>query len=137
MIKALKPGGYLIHKLDLRDHGIFSSSGEHPLTFLTINSKIWRMMSEYCGRPNRKRIDYYCRIVAPNDFNSRIYITHIVGLQNELIPYRINIEYPIDYREDTLKLIKEIRPRLSPEFRNLSDEDLAIAGIFLVAQKHK
>lgn len=137
MKKALKPGGYLIHKVDLRDHGIFSSSGGHPLTFLTINSKIWRMMSEYCGRPNRKRIDCYRLIADPNDFDSRIYITHIVGLQNELIPHRIHIEYPIDYREDTLKLIKEIRPRISPEFRHLSDEDLSIAGIFLVAQKHK
>jgi SAM-dependent methyltransferase len=137
MQDSLKPKGIFLHKIDLRDHGIFSSSGMNPLTFLTISPKIWRMMSEYSGRPNRKRIDYYRRIFNQNRFDTTIFITHIVGLPNELIPHRKYSEYVVNDNDDTLNLIKEIRPQLSPEFRILSDKDLAISGIFLVARKSK
>ena len=34
--KLLAPGGYILHKIDLSDYGIFSGGGLHPLTFLAI-----------------------------------------------------------------------------------------------------
>lgn len=36
MDKRLSKNGYLIHKIDFRDHGMFTGGGMHPLTFLTI-----------------------------------------------------------------------------------------------------
>ena len=40
-------------------HGMFSSSGMHPLTFLTIPDSVYRLMTIDSGKPNRKLINYY------------------------------------------------------------------------------
>jgi SAM-dependent methyltransferase len=42
MILAVRPGGRLIHKIDLRDHELFSPPG-HPLTWLTIPRWTWQL----------------------------------------------------------------------------------------------
>jgi hypothetical protein len=31
--------------------------------------------------------------------------------------------------------VREVRPRLNPRYRDLSDEDLMVAGIFIIARK--
>ena len=51
MHRLLKPGGLLLHEVDLRDHLMFSSAGCHPLTFLTFSPSVWRLMTSDSGRP--------------------------------------------------------------------------------------
>src|SRR5215211_1472176 len=58
MDEALTPGGLMLHKVDLRDHGMFSPRA-HPLTFLTVPESVYRLMTRHSGRPNRHLVDWY------------------------------------------------------------------------------
>ncbi len=39
----LAPGGWMMHKIDLSDQGMFSRNGQHPLTYLTISDQVYRL----------------------------------------------------------------------------------------------
>jgi len=41
----------------------------------------------------------------------------------------------VDYSESAIALIEEIRPRLSGDFRKMTNDELIVDGIFLVARK--
>lgn len=66
-------------------------------------------------------------------YESRIFATHVVGQEAELIPHPATV--PERDVVAAKPLIEEIRPRLRPRFRSLPDQNLATAGIFLVARK--
>lgn len=132
--KVLAPGGQMLHKVDLRDYGIFSEGGMHPLTFLTIPNFVYRLMSTDSGIPNRKLIAYYRDKVKALGYDGKIFITSIVG-SGPVAELRENVRMGTDYNESTRKLVEDIRPRLAEDFRKLPDEDLIVDGIFLVAGK--
>jgi SAM-dependent methyltransferase len=136
MHRLLKPGGYMLHKIDFRDHGIFSKHQHHPLTFLTIPDSVYRLMVYDSGKPNRKLLPYYRNKAAGSGFTARFLITHIVVVENEIVPHKEEVISNVDYSDLTLSLLKSIRPRLQEEFKNMSDADLMVSGIFLIAQKH-
>ena len=58
MARALAPGGVLLHKVDLRDHGMFSEAF-HELKFLEVPGRLYRRMTRASGKPNRVLIDRY------------------------------------------------------------------------------
>lgn len=131
----LAPGGYMVHKVDFRDHGLFSSSGQHPLTFFTIPDQLYKLMAYDSGKPNRRLIDYYRRKLAELGYEFRVYVTHIVGIDTEIaIPQKYD-PYGAHCPETTRTLIESIRPRLQREFRLKTVQELAVAGIFLIARK--
>jgi len=132
--KVLAAGGHMLHKVDLRDYGIFSDGGMHPLTFLTIPNFVYRLMSSDSGIPNRKLIAYYRDKVKALGYDGKIFITSIVG-SGPVAELRENVRMGTDYSESTRKLVSDIRPRLAEDFRRLPDEDLIVDGIFLVAGK--
>jgi len=136
MHRLLAPGGYMLHKIDLRDHGIFSKHKHHPLTFLTIADPVYRLMVYDSGKPNRKLVNYYRTKAVELGLNAKIYITHVVGVDCELTPQRETLALNVDYNATTLELLKGIRPHLQDEFKTMPDQDLMVSGIFLVAQKH-
>lgn len=136
MDKFLKRGGYLIHKVDLRDHGMFSKDGHDPLTFLTIPNFIWSNMTRYSGKPNRRRVDFYERKLQMLNYNFKIYITHLATQKEEIIPHKEQIIKDKDYHGEDLTAIAKMRNKLCKDFRNLSDENLLTAGIFFVAKKN-
>ena len=115
MDKLLRPGGYMIHNIDLRDHGIFTSVGLHPLTFLTIPEKTWRFMTCHSGKPNRMRIDYYKHKMEKLNYNC-------------IIKTILFSAFPV---------IENIKFLLQPEFKKMSSEDLMTETIFLIAQKSR
>lgn len=135
MDKVLAPGGVIIHKIDLRDYGMFSSYGYHPLTFLTIPYPVYRLMTCYSPLPNRRRVSYYRRKMAALGYEIQILVTRIVGVQSEIIPHQPVVMLGKEYESATLSLLNQIRPQLRPEFRETPDEDLMVAGIFLIARK--
>ncbi len=135
MNDLLVAGGYMIHKIDFRDHKMFSDSGMHPLTFLTIPEFIYSLMTRDLSRPNRRLISYYRQKMIELRYDAKIFITGIVGKENEFIPHKEKIRFNIDYSKHTIYLINKIRPNLNIAFRNMSNEDLMVSGIFLVAKK--
>lgn len=135
MDKLLAPGGYMLHKIDFRDHGMFSKLGMHPLTFLTIPEKIYQLMTKYSSKPNRKLINYYIHKMKELGYDFKFYVTAIFGLKNEFLPHIPIEEFNIDLYRNELGLIKEIRPKLRNKFKILPNDYLIISGIFLIAKK--
>lgn len=106
MDTVFRPGGHLIHNSDLGDYGMFSKHVFHPLEFLTIPDWVYRDMVESSGQPNRR-----------------------------LAPPPNTLQPGVDYPAHSVALVREIRPRLLERHRTLSDEDMIIRGITLVARK--
>jgi SAM-dependent methyltransferase len=135
MDRLLRPGGALIHKIDLTDYGLFSGKGFHPLEFLTIPNVVYGSMSRYSAIPHRHRANYYRDKMHTLGYEAMLFITRIAGDPNELNPHKTAIQRGVDYGNEQLDRIRSIRPRLAPAFRDLADEDLLAAGLFLTARK--
>lgn len=136
MDRLLAPGGYMLHKIDFSDENMFSSRGMHPLTFLTIPESIYRLMARDSGKPNRMLINDYREQLRKRGYEGKLFVSAVLGV-GALSPYKERIEREVDYGHKTVSLIDEIRPKLALPYRKLAEEDLAAAGIFLVAQKPK
>lgn len=132
MVRALKPGGIMIHRVDLRDHGMFA--GRHPLTFLTIPSWLYRRMSRNAGRPNRVLLPDYRDWLARSDCTGSLKVSRLVGVAGDFAPVAFDALERGAF-ERACALVRAIRPCLAAPFRRLADEDLAISGIVLVARK--
>lgn len=133
MAAALKPGGQLLHQVDFRDHGMYSAGGHHELTFLTVPGWFYPWMSRRRGRPNRVLVHRYRETLARLGLDHRILVTHLVGVGAiEPAPYA---EIDGDLRQAAEARAEEIRPKLSPDFRDLPAADLAVASIFIAARR--
>lgn len=131
---VLAPGGYMLHKIDLSDYGMFRENHMHPLTFLTISDRVYRMMASDSGIPNRKRIGYYRDQLDRLGYKSTFFITSILG-KGTLEPHKQTVTINEDYSAATLELIRQVRRALDAPFRHLPDEELMVEGIFMVAEK--
>jgi hypothetical protein len=134
MDRLLAPGGYMAHKIDFSDENMFSSRGMHPLTFLTIPESVYRLMAKDSGKPNRRLINDYRELMRKRGYDAKLFVSSIVGV-GPLTPHKEKIERGVDYGNATVSLIDEIRSNLAGPYRKLAEEDLAPAGIFLVARK--
>jgi SAM-dependent methyltransferase len=130
MDRLLKPGGMMLHQVDLSDHGIFSRAGESPLRFLTIPDPVWRAMISQIGGPNRCMLDYYRRTLDGLGYTARITPTRIAGTDEDL-------EGPVPDQMTPARLqhVKELRPKLQRRYRALSTSDLLVSSIFITASK--
>jgi len=138
--RILAPGGITLHKADLRDHGMFSGNGYHPLEFLTVSDLVYGWMTHGTDRPNRCHIDYYRRKLEQYGFQYRIYRSGLirrgyVPVDEEIVPHKQEWQAGVDYDESYVRLIEEIRPRLRAPYRFLSDADLLTSGIFICATR--
>jgi SAM-dependent methyltransferase len=132
MWASLRPGGLLLHRIDLRDHGMFA--GAHPLAFLTIGSALYRAMTAETGWPNRLLLPAYRTFLNQRGWPGRTGITRLVGVPGEF-PAVSWEQLPAEARQQALAQVRAIRPRLAAPFRMMADEDLAVAGFVLVAEK--
>lgn len=133
MLGALESGGLMIHRIDLRDHGMFE--GRHPLTFLRIPEPVYRRMTRNSGRPNRVLLPDYRRwLDSRDDVDGEIRLSHLVGSDRELGPC-LPLDVPQDEMERALARVAELRGHFARRFRDVSDEDLAVSGIVLVVRK--
>ena len=133
--RLLRAGGWMVHKVDLRDYGMFTKYGFPALEFLTVPEWAYRHMAEASGQPNRRRVNYYRDVARRLGYAYTIYVTHILGVEKELISPTQTIQQNLDYSDFSLQTIREIRPRLAPQFRELSDADLLVQGFLFVARK--
>ena len=133
--RVLKPGGRQVHVIDLRDYGMFSKFGFHPLEFLTVSDRIYPYMVGSSGQPNRRLIDYYRRALGALGYDSTIYVSRVLGQNQPLREFRTRLQFGVDYSDSSLSLVRSIRPRLLPRYQQLSDDDLLIESILVVANK--
>ena len=137
MDRLLKPGGYMLHKIDLSDENMFSSRGMHPLTFLTIPERLYYLMASDSGKPNRKLAGDYREQMQKRGYEAKLLVSAVLG-EGPLIPHKEALERGVDYSKKILTLINQIRPKLAAPYRDRSDAELATTGIFLIAtKKHK
>ena len=61
MHTRLAPGGVMVHRVDLRNHGILARFGDEA--FQRPPNWIWWLMGSGVGFPNRHRIDYYEQVL--------------------------------------------------------------------------
>lgn len=108
---ALRRGGSMIHKADLRDHGFRVS---HPLDFLRPSPSLYRWMTSARGVHNRARRSDYLALLAQNGF--------------ELV--RMREEHDL-----SPAIAEEIRPRLAHAFRSRPVSDLTCTVLFFASAR--
>src|SRR5206468_454724 len=121
--RVLRPGGRQVHVVDLRDYGMFTKYGFHPLEFLTLPDGIYRFMVESTGQPNRRLIDYYRRTMDALGYDATIYAMRSIGQRETLPEFRTAIRYGSDYSDENVAIVRSIRPRLLKRYQELSDEE--------------
>lgn len=132
MAASLAAGGTLIHRIDLRDHGMFA--GHHPLTFLTIPDTQYRAITRGAGRPNRVLLPIWRDWLDRSPLAGGLRITRVVGVDREFEPTEWNDIDPAT-RRTALEAVAAIRPRLAPSLARFADRDLAVSGCVLVAER--
>jgi hypothetical protein len=137
MDRMLNKSGLMLHKIDVSDQGMFRDNGLHPLTFLTISDRLYRMMALGSAKPNRKLLNYYRDQLEALGYDTTILITDLIGRKGlgDLHPHKANLETDDETTQKALTLLMEVRPHLLPRFRNLADLELIVCGIFVVARK--
>lgn len=134
MTKCLKPGGRMLHKVDFRDHGMFTPA-QPELTYLRYPSWVHRQMTRRSGRPNRVLLHSYRelaeQLARESELKTQILITSLVG-EKELVPHVPNAELPHSALQRAVERVDAERPRMAREFAGISSEDLAVTGIFWV-----
>lgn len=135
MAVALKPGGLLLHKVDLQDHGMFS---EHhsELTWFEVPAPFYNRMSRASGRPNRVLYHQYRSLLATLPMEAKLLITRLASV-GEITPHVPYEQIPFPIRERAMKFVATRREHFCEEIRNASLADLSVAGFFLVGRKCK
>jgi hypothetical protein len=85
--------------------------------------------------PNRRLASSYRRTLEKLGDLVTVHITHVAGEAKSHGPSRTELRYGVDYSENTLELIRSIRPRLAKRFQAATKEDLMTSALFLVARK--
>jgi SAM-dependent methyltransferase len=135
MDALLAPGGRMVHQVDLRDHGMFSGGGRHPLEFLTIGERAYRLMTSHTGAPNRDRAGVYRDLLAGLGHDATILIANVGGAREDLDPYRERVAVGREVDPALAASIEAMRARLAPRFRALPVEELATTGILIRSRK--
>jgi len=133
MVSALNCEGYLLHKIDLRDHEMFSVT-HHELKFLEVPDWLYPWMTVWTGRPNRVLLHEYRDAMQSLKLEGQLLVTRLAGVGdiNPHVPYEA---IPFMLRDKSTAYVRAVRKRFAPSFRHVSDEDLSVAGVFLVARK--
>lgn len=133
MARALRPGGVMLHKIDLRDHGLFSHR-HHELTFLGVPRWLWRRMSHGTGRPNRALVHRYRAALECTTLRYEILVTRLAGV-GDVTPHLPFQSIATHLRERSIGYVQGGRGWFASEFRSVADADLAVARVFIVATK--
>ncbi|HED39460.1 MAG TPA: methyltransferase domain-containing protein [Chromatiales bacterium] len=111
MASALKTGGTAIHKVDLKSHGLHE---KNPLDFLVWPTRLWNLMYAHKGAPNRWRLNKYLEVI-------------------EMIPVDTILIEATELAAESD--VDNIGPYLAKPFQEVSKEDLAWLGFWLVLRK--
>lgn len=133
MANALKPGGYMLHIVDLRDHGMFSDNF-HELKFLEVPDCLYSRMTSWTGLPNRVLITEYRAVLEKLPLTYKLLVTCLAGV-GKMTPYAEYNDLPGESRKQSLDYVTSVKSKFAKSIACLPEEDLCVAGFFLVAQK--
>lgn len=137
MVACLKPAGKIIHKIDFRDHRMFTPE-HHELTFLEVPTSIYPLMVRNNGRPNRILVHRYREVLE--DMKSQglidysLFVTRLVHA-GEIIPHKPFAEINREICTQAIEWVESRRHNFAQEFSTVDSQDLAVAGVFLVITK--
>lgn len=135
MAAALAPGGMLLHKVDLRDHGMFSQYF-HELKFLEVPDWLYPQMTVGSGRPNRVLVNRYRDCVRDLGLDFELLVTRLVGV-GDIEPHVPYNQISQAVRDVSLRYVELHRRQFADSLAQASSEDLSIAGVFLVARDRR
>jgi SAM-dependent methyltransferase len=139
MVACLKPGGRMFHKIDFRDHGMFTPM-QNELFFLQIPGSIYPWMIRNSGRPNRIFVHRYRDVLESMKqqglIDYSILTTHLVSIGGEIVPHQVFEEIDPDKRCPAIDFIELHREKFAKEFVDVASQDLCISGVFLIVTKY-
>jgi|GEM_PF-420914 len=136
MAATLRPGGVMLHRVDLRDHEMFSTD-HHELEFLRFPPRLYGLMTRNRGLPNRVLAPAYrrglARLQSTIGLEWAVFVTWLV--QAGAVDPPTEWEHiPKAQRDKAITSVRQFSPHIQRSFRTLSEDELAIAGIFIVAR---
>lgn len=136
MTQALKPGGKMLHKVDLRDHKMFSSYF-HELKFYEIPDFMYALMTKGSGYPNRILLaDYKKRLTQIPNIKIKFYITQLAGY-GPIEPHVPFEKLPKTALKTAKNFVEEKKKNFSSSLKHRTTEDLMVTGFFMVIEKLK
>ncbi len=135
MFEALNKGGTLIHKVDLRDHGMFTPYSDST-KFLEIHEKLYKMMVSNVGYPNRFLFHRYKEVLSTLNYaKCEFYIAGLHGTQEDLSFGYHAEDISNDVWEDSLMYINNRKSKFSFELKSVNAKYLCVSSFFFVVQK--
>jgi hypothetical protein len=135
MSRSLRPGGSMVHIVDLRDHGMFTSHGYPETEFMKVPDFVYRRMSSMCGHPNRVPVNVYRSSLQSQGLDFDILVNRLVGEELSSSPV-VWDDVPESRTRPSLGLIREAKASFAASLRDVPDQDLAISGFTIVARKN-
>ncbi len=133
MFDALKPGGKLIHKVDLRDHGMFTPQF-HDIKYYEVPNLVYTLMTKGSGYPNRVLFPKYVDCLNKLNGNCRTYITQLAGV-GPITPHVSFDQINQDLLAKSSQWVENHKRRFSHSLKKMPTKDLCPLGFFLVAEK--
>jgi len=133
MAAALAPGGVMVHKVDLRDHGMFTPRFQE-LKFLEVPDWLYPRMTRASGRPNRVLTHEYRRVLDASGLQYELLVTRLAGVGDVSPHLPWDRIAPAD-AERAVAFVRSVRSAAAPSPRAVRDEDLAVTGLMIVARK--
>ena len=130
MANALRPGGLMLHQVDCRDHGQFSTRF-HELKFLELPRALYAPLA-WGGGPNRVRLSAYLAATRDAGLESTFHVTTLAGVEGD---WHRAQPVPQSAFTRSREYVSSVRPRLARPFRDMDDDDLTATSFMLVARK--
>lgn len=133
MFEALKPGGKLVHKVDLRDHGMMTPYA-HDVKWFEIPEWLFRKMVYKSGYPNRFLFHDYKQVLLNLDPNCQFYVAGLFGVE-PLDKFYALYDLPQQIKEKAVSHIQRHRRNFAQHLRKVASEDLMVSSFFFVCSK--
>tara|TARA_X000000950_G_scaffold71379_1_gene88515 strand:- start:138 stop:1100 length:963 start_codon:yes stop_codon:yes gene_type:complete len=138
MINSTSKNGKILHRVDLRDHGMFSENF-YELKFLEIPLLLYKLMTKHSGRPNRILLEDYINFLKSNNkslkFTYKIYVTRIVGVKEEIQPHILHQNFETEKFINSKEIVMNNLSKFTSEIKKHNIANLMISGIFIVINK--
>ncbi|MDR1365695.1 MAG: hypothetical protein LBJ03_01205 [Holosporales bacterium] len=133
MYASLNQGGCLIHKVDLRDHHMFSPE-KSPVKFLEVSGFLYKLMTYGSGLPNRCLFHKYKKLLKSLSPSVKFFCTGLHGIDSFQEIYKID-DIPTELENRAIAFIDSNRHLFADEFKEVSSKDLAVSSFFFVLEK--